>query len=256
MCSRAPSTLFRCSCSVPKFMLSPATRKPEHVAIERQAGLRIAHHDGGVVDAPEQPVARRVPLGVALVRRELQQLERVAVGIPKIERPDAGGVGDGLGQQLRPVEAYCTLFRRRRAYALSMSLTTMATCWNQRSLLRESAGAGRPARRQVLGELKLLVAQPQAHDPHADAEDAFQLLVGAPRHLVVRQLLEVQHRGVERDRPVHVAHGEAHHRHRLGRTRGGAHRSAAAWAPRRGPVQGCGVCAASEAAPRRAAATS
>ena len=55
----------------------------EHVAVERQARLGVAHHDGGVVDAEEQPVARRVPLRIALVRRELQDLERVAVGIRK-----------------------------------------------------------------------------------------------------------------------------------------------------------------------------
>src|SRR5207237_4762465 len=43
-----------------------------------------------------------------------------------------------------PVEACLTLWLRSCRYASSMSLTTMAICWNQRSLLRESTGMGRP----------------------------------------------------------------------------------------------------------------
>src|SRR2546425_1415548 len=41
-------------------------------------------------------------------------------------------------------ETYWTPWRRSQRYACSMSLTTIATCWNQRSLLRASASAGRP----------------------------------------------------------------------------------------------------------------
>ena len=86
-----------------------------------------------------------------------------------------------------------------------MSLTMMATCWNQRSLLRESAGAGRPRGARYSVSWSCSSPEPQPHDPHADAEHALQLLVGAARHLDVRHLLEVEHRGVEVDRPVHVA---------------------------------------------------
>ena len=41
----------------------------------------------------------------------------------------------------------------------------IATCWNQRSLRRESAGIGRPSRREVLDELDLLGAEAHARDP-------------------------------------------------------------------------------------------
>src|SRR2546422_6347960 len=41
-------------------------------------------------------------------------------------------------------ETFWIPWRRSQRYACSMSLTTIATCWNQRSLLRASASAGRP----------------------------------------------------------------------------------------------------------------
>ena len=43
------------------------------------------------------------------------------------------------------LEALRTRWARSRAYALSMSRTMIATCWNQRSFERESAGSGRPS---------------------------------------------------------------------------------------------------------------
>ena len=48
------------------------------------------------------------------------------------------------GSVCGPVDAYSTLFCRSHSYALSISDTMIAMCWNQRSLLLESAGIGRP----------------------------------------------------------------------------------------------------------------
>ena len=45
-----------------------------------------------------------------------------------------------------------------------MSLTTIAMCWNRRSLARTSGGHRPALRRQKLGQLNLLRAQPQPDD--------------------------------------------------------------------------------------------
>ena len=52
----------------------------------------------------------------------------------------------------------------------------MAMCWNQRSLLRESTGIGRPFGREILGEFDGLVAQLHSHDAHAQPEDTVEML--------------------------------------------------------------------------------
>ena len=44
--------------------------KAQHVPIDRQADIGVPHHDGGVVDAEEEPV-RRLPARVALAARKL-----------------------------------------------------------------------------------------------------------------------------------------------------------------------------------------
>ena len=85
----------------------------------------------------------------------------------------------------------------------------MATCWNQPALGCDE-----------LHQFKTLVAEPQAHDAHPDAEEAFEPLVLIPRHFDVEYLLERQHAREEVDRPIHVTHD---HADRVG----GAHRSRA-----------------------------
>ena len=71
-----------------------------------------------------------------------------------------------------------------------MSLTMMATCWNQRSLLRESTGAGRPCGARILGQLDEFVAQPQARGAHPQPENALQMLVVRSIHFVLGDLFE------------------------------------------------------------------
>jgi len=88
-----------------------------------------------------------------------------------------------------------------------MSLTMIATCWNQRSLLWASAGRGRLASVSP-GELDRLVAELHPHHPHPEPENAFQVLVVGSRDLDVRDLLEREHRGIELGRAVHV--GDRH----------------------------------------------
>ncbi len=59
-----------------------------------------------------------------------------------------------------------------------MSATMIATCWNHRSLLRESAGQRPAARREELHQLDVLAAEPQALDAHTRTEHAVQVLMG------------------------------------------------------------------------------
>ena len=81
--------------------LPPATAQPDQVAVEVGAALGVATRDGRVVDAEEQPAARRCHFGLALVGRELEQLQRMAVRVLELVGLDAGGravvrFGNGL----------------------------------------------------------------------------------------------------------------------------------------------------------------
>ena len=61
-----------------------------------------------------------------------------------------------------------------------MSLTMIATCWNQRSLLRESTGTGRPSGARNCISSSRSSSELQAHDPHAQAEEALRAARMAP----------------------------------------------------------------------------
>ena len=100
-----------------------------------------------------------------------------------------------------------------------MSLTMMATCWNQRSLLRRVDRCRPPGRRrcQVFGQLELLLAQPEPDDPQSHAEDTGELFPVAAGHLGIGFHREGKHPGVELERTIHVRDREAHHRHSCGR---------------------------------------
>src|SRR5437899_8033151 len=85
-----------------------------------------------------------------------------------------------------------------------MSLTTIAMCWNQRSLLRASAGTGRALPAEVLDELDPLGAESHRDDANPCPGHAQQALDLRSRRLDVRHLLEEEHGRVEVDRAVHV----------------------------------------------------
>src|SRR5207247_10918058 len=75
--------------------------EPERIAVAAEAPLGVSDHDGRVIDAEEEAVARPAPLGVPLVGRELEDLEGMAVGILEIEGADPPGVRVAVGQALR-----------------------------------------------------------------------------------------------------------------------------------------------------------
>src|SRR5947208_3092207 len=85
-----------------------------------------------------------------------------------------------------------------------MSLTMMATCWNQRSLLCAPVGAGRPVGWSQA--MSWSVAELQPYHAHARAGHALEPAVAVPGHDGVRHLAELEHRRVERDRAIHVGH--------------------------------------------------
>ena len=117
----------------------------ERVAIEAQRGVRVVDHDRRVIDAEKQRVGRRRASGAALARRERDDFEKMAIGIAEVERADAAGVRVPVGQPLRSggrvLDAVLLSAWRTPS---SMSLTTIAMCWNRRSLARTSGGIGRP----------------------------------------------------------------------------------------------------------------
>ena len=115
------------------------------------------------------------------------------------------------GRRCGPVDACSTPCSRSRAYAASMSRTMIATCWNQRSLLARCRPDGPAARREILGQLDLFVAERAAATTRsAGAEDACELLVlGARRLRRPTPSSNGEHAREEVDRAVHVRHRHA-----------------------------------------------
>src|SRR5215831_4184073 len=79
----------------------PGYPQSKQVPVEPQTGLGVAHRDRRVVDPHEQLVSRPMPLWIAFIRGELQDLQRMAVRIFEVERPYAGGVLVPIRQALR-----------------------------------------------------------------------------------------------------------------------------------------------------------
>ena len=101
---------------------------PERVAIEAQRSVGVVHHDGGVIDAEEDPLGRVVPPRLPFARRERDDFEKVAVGIAEVEGADAAGVRVPVGKPLRSGRCVLDAVLSQPAYAVAMSLTTIAMC--------------------------------------------------------------------------------------------------------------------------------
>src|SRR5262249_39955245 len=88
-----------------------------------------------------------------------------------------------------------------------MSLTMIATCWNQRSLLLESAGIGRP--RGVRYSVSSTCSSPSrirtTRSP--EPEHSLEAFVVRSPDLHVRDLLETENLGVKGDRTLHMTDG-------------------------------------------------
>ena len=87
--TRAPGMPSSADWAGPWLRLWLAGSKAE-TAVEAAAAARVAHGDGGVVDAELQALGP-FPHGPALARRKVDQLERMAVGVAKLVGVDAGG---------------------------------------------------------------------------------------------------------------------------------------------------------------------
>src|SRR4029079_17526568 len=75
--------------------------KSQQCAVESETPFGVGHDDGGWIDAEKHPEAGAVPFRVALVGRELKDLERMAVGVLEVEGTNTGGVGNGFRKELR-----------------------------------------------------------------------------------------------------------------------------------------------------------
>src|SRR5262245_49669093 len=77
---------------------------PQHVAVELQTRLGVAYHDRRVVDSEEEFVwvlfRQAAPLRVALVARELQNLQRMSVWVLEVECLDPACVFVPIRQAL------------------------------------------------------------------------------------------------------------------------------------------------------------
>src|SRR5215510_7091611 len=73
----------------------------QEIAIELDAGIRIAHDNRRVIDPQEEFVRGLVPLGQSLVRRELQDFHRMSVWVLEVERRDSRCILVPIGESLR-----------------------------------------------------------------------------------------------------------------------------------------------------------
>src|SRR4051812_21458813 len=71
----------------------------QQITIETQACFGVAHHNCRVIDAEKQVSANAVPFRIALVWRELQDLQRMSVRIFEVESADASGAFVPLRQK-------------------------------------------------------------------------------------------------------------------------------------------------------------
>ena len=158
----------------------------EPVAVEARRSRGVGDRDRRVVDAEEERASPGVcQRGCALARREPDQLQVVVVGVAEVERADPAGVLVPVRDPLRPARDLAR--RAPRAPARRprpCRATTIAMCWNERSLLRSPAGFARPAGANSR-QLDALVAEPEPR-PRARR----------PRHALA-DALELQHLGVE-----------------------------------------------------------
>src|SRR6516164_2105817 len=74
---------------------------PECVAVELQAGIRVADNDRRVINPEKKVAGGLMPFRGAFVRRELQNFKWVAVRVLEIKRPNAGSRSDVLWKSLR-----------------------------------------------------------------------------------------------------------------------------------------------------------
>ena len=100
----------------------------EQIAIKLHAGIGVLDDDRGVVNTKEQFVGRSVPFGGAFVRRELKNLDGMFIWVFEIESEIPAAFLFQSGKLLRPEDACSTFESRKRAYALSISLTMIAMC--------------------------------------------------------------------------------------------------------------------------------
>src|SRR5215472_5885219 len=84
----------------PRVVTCADNGKSEQVAVEPQTRVGIADGDGAMVYAEEQLVRGGMPLRLPFVGREVDELQRVAVGIPEVEGFDAGGIYIPIGKAL------------------------------------------------------------------------------------------------------------------------------------------------------------
>src|SRR5215813_10946760 len=85
----------------PRVVTCADNGKSEQVAVEPQTRVGIADGDGAMVYAEEQLARGGMPLRLPFVGREVDELQRVAVGIPEVEGFDAGGIDIPIGKALR-----------------------------------------------------------------------------------------------------------------------------------------------------------
>src|SRR5882724_12686003 len=123
---------------------------------------------------PQKKTLSLVPFGVSFVGRKRKNLYRMAVGVFKVERLDAGRVFIPIRQALRAGGGVAYMVPAQ----LGVGLIHVA--YDDRKMLEPSVVAvriqrdGAPFRGQELPEFNVLFSQLQSRDPCAHAEDAVE----------------------------------------------------------------------------------
>src|SRR5215831_13135823 len=128
-------------------------RESECVAVELQAGIRVADNDRRVINPEKKVAGGLMPFRGAFVRRELQNFKWMPVRVLEIKRPNTGSRSDVLWESL-----WSSRCVRHLILAQPCISAVHVTCYDGDVLKRAVVAAGIgwhkvPFRRQILGEL-------------------------------------------------------------------------------------------------------
>jgi hypothetical protein len=137
----------------------------------------------------------------------MQDFEGMAVGVLKVEGADAGSILVPVRQPLRSGGGVLNV-------VLPQNLVgAIDVADDDRDVLEPAIVAlrvGFAFGRQVLGQFNRLTAEPHPHHPHAQPEEAFQVLVTVAPYFNVGSLLERKDARIEVHGAVHVRNRHAH----------------------------------------------
>src|SRR5262249_3013140 len=158
----------------PRVVTCADNGKSEQVAVEPQTRVGIADGDGAMIYAEEQLVRGGMPLRLPFVGREVDELQRVAVGIPEVEGFDAGGIDIPLEKARRAGgDLLAMRIPQPRVRALHVASDNGDVL--KPAVIAARVGGNRAASRPwELHKVDVFTPEPHPHHPYARSRCTFQ----------------------------------------------------------------------------------